>query len=302
MRKERHLIGPLELAVGSTQCCLVGRAIVGATDCCPRDLGAGVLRKRVAQPGPHALALDAEGVAIVEHRLRMPLERACSLHRVPSGSSNHRDSIADRISVEHPRHRQSSIARETDDPASNARRSAKDGVEHPRQLHIDAEHRGPGDFAAGVFAGDLMSDQLVHRRILEPQIGGHGLRRGGLRQGAEPQAPRRRRMQNARRRRDTLTGGDRPTRCRCSDEHRPCARPCFAHHIAVAADRIAAGGTMTASRWMTEGLIAARQVDHDLRPIRVEFLGEDLGETVMGPLPHLRLWPGNVHHAVRCDR
>ena len=59
---------------------------------------------------------------------------------------------------------------------------------------------------------------------------------------------------------------------------------------------------MTAGRGMAEGVIAARQVDHDLCPVRVQFLGEDLGETVVGPLPHLRLRPGDVHHAVRCDR
>ena len=179
------------------------------------------------------------------------------------------------------------------------RRACDDTNQQTRTLHVDAESGRAGDLGQAVEARRRFADQGPLRRILEGDL----VRRLELGRGIGEFA-----IACAVRARDDATlfgaagrGIDLPALRRGIDQQRARHRPGLAH----LAERLERAGrsarALDAERIVRVDLRIRRVLDAHLRPVAIEFLGDD--HRYRGPhaLAHLRMLEHDGHAVVAAD-
>ena len=161
-------------------------------------------------------------------------------------------------------------------------------MEHVRKRDVDAEDRTTRHDVQVVDAADPLADDLEVARLLE-----RGLDGGGFRNGEARRRRRQRRvgclafgrgMRDDASRRGQLALRDAPLLRRRGQHDEPAARPHQAHVLVVGGNRAAATFDLSAVLRVEVGLL-----DLHLRPVDVEFIGDDLRERGLDALPGLRI-------------
>ncbi|MET3323489.1 hypothetical protein ABIF54_000742 [Bradyrhizobium japonicum] len=162
------------------------------------------------------------------------------------------------------------------------------GVQHARQLDVDAVDHRAGGLVGGVEAQHALADQLPVLRILQLDVGRRrqlGRSLGDLAVGC---GPARRRMGD-----DALRGGafrrrHFPRIGGGLDQHHARGGAALADIVLRRADAAAATGREIAPDALAgDALAGCRIFGRDLRPVAFEFLGDELGEAGERALAHL---------------
>ena len=102
--------------------------------------------------------------------------------------------------------------------------------------------------------------------------------------------------------RAALGGGNLPLVRRCLDQHQARCRATLSHVFIGFADAAAAGGAEIAPYTIAGEVLAGGGVLRgDLRPVAVEFLGDELGETGHRTLAHFRARDADHDRVIRAD-
>jgi hypothetical protein len=167
------------------------------------------------------------------------------------------------------------------------------GVQHLRQLHVDAEYGLPGDLVHDLEARQRLADHLPVFRIAQL----HVLRRLELRCGLRELAVRKRLVLVAHDavRRNALRRRRLPPRRRGGDQHLARLRARFADVLLRAAQPRASRGGHRAPDALPLRVLVGRDVfPRCLREIAFQLLGQELDQARERPLPHLGT--GEAHH------
>ena len=176
------------------------------------------------------------------------------------------------------------------------------GVEHARQLDVDAVDHRTGRLVDGIKPLHALAGDLPVLWVLQLDVGGRFEFRGGFHHLAVGRGFARRRMGN-----DAVGGGA------FRGRHLPfVGGGLHQHHArggAALADVILAGANAAAAagREIAPGALACdtltrrRILSDDLRPVAFEFFGDELGKPGEGALSHFRARDANHGGVVRAD-
>src|ERR1700716_775908 len=163
------------------------------------------------------------------------------------------------------------------------------GIEHARQLDVDAVRHLAGDLVSGVEALDAFADELPVLRILQLDV----RRRLEPGCGFDPLAIGRR--ASGRRMGDDAVGGGTfrsrylPIIRSSLDQHRARGGTALAHIFLRGSDAAAAAGREIAPcAFARHALARRRKFGGDFRPVAFEFFGDKLGEAGKRTLAHFR--------------
>ncbi|MGY3508453.1 hypothetical protein ACVIQY_001428 [Bradyrhizobium sp. USDA 3051] len=161
------------------------------------------------------------------------------------------------------------------------------GVQHARQLDIDAVDHGAGGLLGGVQPLHALADQLPVLGVLQLDLGRRRQLGRGLGDLAVGRGLAGRRVGNdavggrafGRRHFPRLGGG--------LDQHHACGGTALADVVLRRADAAAAAGREIAPDALAgDALARCRIFGRDLRPVAFEFLGDELGKAGEGALAH----------------
>jgi hypothetical protein len=245
------------------------------------------------------LADAGGGQRCVRSFVEVDLQRAAALHGRPCVAADNCNSLRDLHDVRDSGHGFCLRGIEARDLAAKHRAARDHRVEHPRQLHIDAERGPAGDLGGRVDARNRFANELELRRIFERDGRRHRQLCCRLGEAAVGQARICGGVDHDPVFRAALRRVDAPARGRSLHQHVAycCARS--AQRIVGRADGHAAERAL--QRAAIERRVDRRELGLDARPIAVELFGEQLRERRFGSLPIVRLVNGERHDLVRTD-
>ena len=186
--------------------------------------------------------------------------------------------------------------------AAEHRATADRSAQQAGQLHIDAVDLCTVDLGRGVealhrFSGNLPSLGILQRHVLRRLDPGRCF--GHL---AEGRGPARGFVRDHTIARAAFGGGNLPLVRRCLDQHQARDRATPSHVFIGFADAAAAGSGEIAPYTIACQVLARRGVFRgDLRPVAIEFLGDELGETGHRTLAHFSARDADHDRVIRAD-
>ena len=176
------------------------------------------------------------------------------------------------------------------------------GIEHPGQFHVEPIDLGAGQLVQRVEALHRLPDELPVLRVLERHVG----RRGELRRGCRHLAVRGRAAGAPVRDHavgGTALGGRHPPGVGGGlDQHRARRGAALADVLVRGADAAAAArGEIAPHALAFDALPGGRILGGHLRPVALQLLGHQLGETGERSLPHLGARDPDHDRVVRAD-
>ncbi|CRO43236.1 hypothetical protein PAERUG_E10_London_26_VIM_2_06_13_01156 [Pseudomonas aeruginosa] len=239
------------------------------------------------------------GLALVP----LDLERVAALLRRPEALGDHRHAVRHLDHLDHPRNRPSRRGVERFHRGAEQRRALEQGDQHAGQADVEGELRTAVGLAGNVDARRLVTDQAEVLGILQLHFFRHRQfrRRSGQRTVAG--------LALAGRMFDEAVAGAQfggrhsPLAGGGLDQHRARLGPGLAQlHPGVGHRRTAAGALHGAEGQVGVALgVGGRAFHADLAPVRVEFLGDDGGDTGIGTLAHLHVLGDHRDTVVRGD-
>ena len=172
-------------------------------------------------------------------------------------------------------------------------------VLHPRELHIEREQRLAADERGVVDAREALADELVFFAVLEFERSDvrHRQRGGGRRQRSITRRSSACGVDDPALGGGEVGSGHAPLLRGGGDEHRARTGARVAQLIPSPGDRHRAPCDLRA----VYGAIDLSLLDRDIRPLRIELLGEDHAEARLDALPDLRVLRDEGDPAVWCD-
>ena len=231
---------------------------------------------------------------------RKRVERGLGL---PPGIGDHRDAgVADLHDLLHTLHAGDLGGVEALHLAAEHRTILDRGVEHARQLDVDPVHHLAGGLVGGVEPLQRLAGNLPVLRVLELDFGRRLELGGGFGNLAKRRLAARRRVRNHAVRRRALGRRDLPLVGRGLDQHHASRRAALAHVFVRGADATAAAGRhVTPHALARDALARCRIFGRDFRPVALELLGDELGETGERALTHLGAGDADDDGVVRPD-
>ena len=180
---------------------------------------------------------------------------------------------------------------------------SRHGHEHAGQFDVLGEERAAVGFRRAVPARQpRLADELELRGLLERHVARHRqARRRDHELAKSPVAPRAPMADEAVRDAD-LFGRDTPLLRRCGHEQRPSGRAGAAHLLIGVGHRGAAARQLHPHKQIRVTLdVGRRAFDPHLRPVGIELLGHERGETGENALAHLQVFGDHRYAALTVD-
>ncbi|MCY1415849.1 hypothetical protein D9M71_313450 [compost metagenome] len=259
-----------------------------------RHIAVALLTRHLPRrPGQLAIVLEQLRRVLVEGGCFVPLDhqRIAAALGAPGIPREHRDPAGDLHHLDHPVDRQRWFGIVCLDGGAEPGGMGDHGSEHARQLDVLGKDRLAGDLVVRVLARDMPADQPELTGFLEPDLLGHRLLRRGPGQLAEGCLPAGSRMADHTASHRDVVRRHLPLGCGRRDQHGTRRGTGLAQLLPGVGDRGTAAGAL---RRAPEQVVVARGIGGcalhpHLRPVRIQLLGQDGGQTGIGALAHFQV-------------